>query len=73
LRRGVEPSLATRDERALGAYDSVINDDAIEGGSFFRYQGDALARQLSREAALPRLPGDLAAVAQWAVDRGLQI
>jgi len=72
--RSIQVALAsTHDERALEAYDSVINDDAIEGGSFFRYQRDALARQLSRESALARLPDDLVAVAQWVIDRGLQI
>jgi SIR2-like domain/HEAT repeats len=77
-RRGIDGSLqtalaATRDERALEAYDAVIGDTSIEGSSFFRYQRDALARQLSREAALDRLPERLADVAQWAIDRGLQI
>jgi len=77
-RRGIDQSLqtalaATRDERALEAYDAVIGDTSIEGSSFFRYQRDALARQLSREAALARLPETLADVAQWAIDRGLQI
>jgi hypothetical protein len=77
-RRGIDRSLqtalaATRDERALEAYDAVIGDTSIEGSSFFRYQRDALARQLSREATLARLPERLADVAQWAIDRGLQI
>jgi hypothetical protein len=77
-RSGIDRSLqtalaATRDERALEAYDAVIRDTSIEGSSFFRYQRDALARQLSREAALARLPERLADVAQWAIDRGLQI
>jgi len=77
-RRGIEHSLqvalaATRDERALDAYDEIISETSIEGGSFFRYQRDELARQLSREAALARLPERLADVAQWAVDRGLEV
>jgi hypothetical protein len=48
-------------------------DTTIEGGSFLRYQRDALARQFSREASLARLPESLAKVAQWAIDRGLEV
>jgi hypothetical protein len=57
-RRGIDGSLqtalaATHDEQTLEAYDAVIADTSIEGSSFFRYQRDALARQLSRKAARP--------------------
>jgi hypothetical protein len=77
-RSGIDRSLQTalaaiHDERALEAYDAVIGDTSITGSSFFRYQRDALARQLSREAALARLPERLADVAQWAIDGGLKI
>jgi hypothetical protein len=64
---------AAKDERALEAYDEIINDTSLEGSSFFRYQRDELARQLSRDAALARLPNSLADVAQWAIDRGLHV
>jgi phosphoribulokinase len=63
---------ATKDERALEAYDE-INDTSVEGSSFFRYQREELARQLSRDAALARLPDSLADVAQWAIDSGLHV
>jgi len=46
------------------AYDEIINDTSLEGSSFFRYQRDELARQLSRDAALARLPDSLADVAR---------
>jgi hypothetical protein len=77
-RSGIDRSLqtalaATRDERALEAYDTIIGDASLEGSSFFRYRRDELARQLASEAALARLPEKLADVAEWAIDRGLDI
>jgi hypothetical protein len=64
---------ATGDERAIAAYDAVIEDAGITSSGFFRYQRDELARRLSRDSALKRLPEPLAEVAQWAIDRGLEV
>jgi len=64
---------ATGDERAIAAYDAVIQDAAITSSGFFRYQRDELARRLSRDNALERLPEPLAEVAQWAVNHGLEV
>jgi hypothetical protein len=75
---GLERSLqqafaATRNERAIAAYDAVIEDAGIAASGFFRYRRDELARRLSRDDALARLPEPLAEVAQWAIDHGLEI
>lgn len=64
---------ATGDERAIAAYDAVIGDAGIPSSGFFRYQRDQLARRLSRDNALERLPEPVAEVAQWAIDRGLEV
>jgi hypothetical protein len=63
----------TGDERAIAAYDAVIQDAGITSSGFFRYQRDELARRLSRDNALKRLPEPLAEVAQWAIERGLEV
>ena len=74
IHRSVQIALAaTRDERALQAYDAIIDDTDLSGSSFFRYQRDELARQLARDDALARLPAQLAEIAQWAIDRGLEV
>jgi hypothetical protein len=64
---------AIGDERAIAAYDAVIEDTGIASSGFFRYQRDELARRLSRDSSLERLPQSLAEVAQWAIDRGLEV
>jgi hypothetical protein len=74
LNRSLQRALAaTGDERAIAAYDGVIEDAGIASSGFFRYQRDELARRVSRDKAVERLPKPLAEVAQWAIDRGLEV
>jgi hypothetical protein len=51
----------------------LVADHDLPGGSFLLYPRDELARELARRAVLERLPEELAEVAAWLAERGLEV